>query len=82
MCHIFFTLSSTSVSEHYGSFHVLALVSCAAVKFELHVCFKLVFSLDRHPRSNIPGSYDIIFAFNVNFKLLSLYNLSSNKGSV
>ena len=34
--------------------------------------FKLVFSLDIHPRSDIPGSYGIIFAFNMNLKFLSL----------
>ena len=37
MCHIFFIYSS--ISEHFGCFHVLASVNSAAVNIEVHDSF-------------------------------------------
>ena len=39
MYHIFFIHSS--VSRHLGCFHVLALVNCTAMNFEVHVPFQI-----------------------------------------
>ena len=44
MYHIFFNHSS--VSEHLGCFHVLAIANGAVMNTELHVSFELQFSLD------------------------------------
>ena len=45
--HIFFIYSS--VDGHFGCFHVLAIVSSAAVNIGVHVSFQLEFSLDICP---------------------------------
>ena len=41
MCHIFFILSC--VDGHLGSSHVSATVNSAAVNFEVHVSFSILF---------------------------------------
>ena len=57
MYHIFFIHSS--VSEHLGCFHVLAIVNSAAEHIGVHVSFQFrVFVFSRYvPRSEIIGSY-------------------------
>ena len=60
MYHNFFIHSS--VDEHLGCFHVLAVVNSAALNigstFKIHVSFSILVSLGYMPRSGIAGSYD------------------------
>ena len=61
---IFFIHSS--VSEHLGSFHVLAVVNSAAINIGVHISFLIrVFVFSGYmPRSGIAGSYgNSIFSF-------------------
>ena len=58
------TTSSSSVSGHFGCFHVLAIVNNAAVYIEVHVSFWTMFFSRYIPRSGIAGSYgSSIFSF-------------------
>ena len=62
MCHIFFIHSSDD--GHLGCFHVLAIVSSAAVDIGVHVSFQIMFFSGYMPRSGIAGSYgSFIFSF-------------------
>ena len=55
MYHNFFI--HASVSGHLGCFHVLAIVSRAAVNIGVHVSFSVLISSGYMPRSGIAGSY-------------------------
>ena len=55
MYHSFFIHSS--VDGHLGCFHVLAIVSSAAVNIGVHVSFSLLISSGYMSRSGIAGSY-------------------------
>ena len=55
MYHNFFIHSS--VNEHLGCFHVLAIINCAAMKNGIHESFSILVSLECMPRSGITGSY-------------------------
>ena len=53
--HIFFIHSS--ISEHLGCFHVLAIVNSAAVNIGVYVSFQIIVLSGYMPRSGIAGSY-------------------------
>ena len=53
--HDFFIHSS--VDEHLGHFHVLAIVNTAAINSGLHVSFSILVSSGYFPRSGIAGLY-------------------------
>ena len=55
MYHNFFIHSS--VNEHLGCFHVLAMVNSAAMNNGIHVSFSIFVSSGYTPKSGIPGSY-------------------------
>ena len=55
MYHNFFIHSF--VDGHLGCFHVLAIVSSAAMKNEIHVSFSILVSSGYMPRSGIAESY-------------------------
>ena len=55
MYHIFFIQSS--VNGHLGCFHVLAVVSSAAMNTGVRVSFRIMFFSRYMPRSDIAGSY-------------------------
>ena len=55
MCHNFFI--NSSVNEHLGCFHVLAIVNSAAMNNGIHVSFCILVSSGYVPRSGIAGSY-------------------------
>ena len=61
MYHIFFIHSS--VDRHLGCFHVLAIVSGAAMNIGVRVSFRIqVFVFSGYmPRSGIAGSYGSLF---------------------
>ena len=60
--HVFFIHSS--VDEHLGYFHVLAIVISAAVNIGVHVSFRIMVFCSYMPRSGIAGSYgSSIFSF-------------------
>ena len=62
MYHIFFIHSS--VDGHLGCFHVLAIISSAAVNIGVHVSFWTMFFCGYMPRSGNAGSYgNSIFSF-------------------
>ena len=62
MDHIFFIHSS--VGGHLGCFHVLAVVTSAAVSNGIHVSFSIFVSSRYMPRSGIAESYgDFILSF-------------------
>ena len=58
MNHNFFIHSS--VSEHLGCFHVLAIVNTAAVNNGLHVSFSVLVSSGYMPRSGIVLGYMVV----------------------
>ena len=47
----------SSVNEHLGCFHVLAIVNSAAMNNGIHVSFSILVSSEYMPRSGIAGSY-------------------------
>ena len=55
MYHNFFIHSS--VDEHLGCLHVLAIVTSASVNNGIHVSFSILVSSGYMPRSEIAGSY-------------------------
>ena len=55
MYHNFFNHSS--VDGHLDCFHVLAIVSSAAMNNGIHVSFSILVSSQYMPRSGIVGSY-------------------------
>ena len=55
MCHNFFIHSS--VDEHLGCFHVLAIVNSAAMNNGIYVSFSSLVSSGYMSRSEIAGSY-------------------------
>ena len=57
MC-VYHILTQSSVDEHLGCFHVLAIVNSAAVNTGVHISFQMsVLSFSGHiPRSAIAGS--------------------------
>ena len=55
MYHNFFILSS--VDEHLGCFHVLAIVYSAAKNKGIYMSFSILVSSGYMPRSGIAGSY-------------------------
>ena len=62
MCHIFFIHSS--VDGHLGCFHVLAMVSSAAMNIVVHDSFWIMVLSGYMPSSGIAGSYgSSIFSF-------------------
>ena len=66
MYHIFFIHSS--VGGHAGCFHVLAIVSSAALNRGVHVSFLIIVFSGCLPRSGIAGSYgNFVFSFLRNF---------------
>ena len=62
MCHIFFIHSS--IDEHLGCFHVLAIVNTAAMNIVVHVSLRIMVFSGYMPSSGIAGSYvSSIFSF-------------------
>ena len=59
MYHIF--LIHSSVNGHLGCFHVLAIVNSAAMNIEVHVSFSAKFLSGYMPRSEIAGSYVVLY---------------------
>ena len=59
MYHIF--LIHSSVNEHVGGFHILAIVYSAAVNIGMHVCFGSEFCLDICPRVGLLGHLVVLF---------------------
>ena len=55
MYHVF--LIHSSADGHYGCFHVLAIMSGAAINMQLHVSFRIVVLSGYMPRSGIARSY-------------------------
>ena len=55
MYHSFFILSYAD--GHLGCFHVLAIVSSAAVNIGVHVSFQIMVFFSSMPRNRIAGSY-------------------------
>ena len=54
----------SSISEHLGCFHVLAIINNAAINTEVHVSFQIIALSGYMPRSGIAGSYgSSIFSF-------------------
>ena len=61
MYHLF---THSSVDGHLGCFHVLAILSSAAVNIAVHVSFQIMVFSGYMPKSWIAGSYGIsIFKF-------------------
>ena len=57
-------LIHSSVDGHLGCFHVLAIVTSAAMNIEVHVSFQIIVLSGYMPRSGIAGSYgNSIFSF-------------------
>ena len=54
MYHLF---THSSVDGHLGCFHVLAILSSAAVNIAVHVSFQIMVFSGYMPRSGIDGSY-------------------------
>ena len=59
MYHNFFIHSS--VDEHLGCFHVLAIVNSAAVNNGIHVSFSVLVSSGYVPRSGIADAHVVLF---------------------
>ena len=57
--HDFFIHSS--VDEHLGCFHVLAIVNSAAMNKRIHVALSILVSSGYTPRSGLAGSYVVLF---------------------
>ena len=55
MYHTFFIRSS--VYEHLGCFHVLAIINITAMNIEVHVSFQIMLFSQYLPRSGIAESY-------------------------
>ena len=59
MYHSFFIHSS--VDEHLGCFHVLAIVNSAAVNFGVHVSFSVLVSSGYMPSVGLLGHMVVLF---------------------
>ena len=53
----------SSVDEHPGCFHVLAIVNIAAMKNGIHVSFSILVSSGDIPSSGISGSYGGFYSY-------------------
>ena len=54
----------TSVNGHFGGFHVVAIVSTAAMNIGVHVSFLIIVLSGHMPRRRISSSYDhSVFSF-------------------
>ena len=50
-------LIHSSLDEHLGCFHVLAIVNSAAMNNRIHVSFSILISSGYMPKSETAGSY-------------------------
>ena len=72
MYHIFIR---SSIDEHLGCFHVLAIVNSAAVNTGVYVSFQIVVFSGYTPKSGIAGSYDSSVFFERNSTLFSIVDV-------
>ena len=54
---VYHLFTHSSVDGHLGCFHVLAILSSAAVNIAVHVSFQIMVFSGYMPRSGIDGSY-------------------------
>ena len=55
---VYHLFTHSSVDGHLGCFHVLAILSSAAVNIAVHVSFQIMVFSGYMPRSGTDGSYD------------------------